>query len=423
MIETVTEILQAERGIHPKAMYLDRWLKEFMDRNRLKYDPEYNTFTSPNALFPIKRKDSLTLLYTMAIKYGFPTNCRRLLEDMWSQICAVEHQRYLESIKDDILTPSPTPEAKNLANDLLARLVWVMTGRNNHLDVTSLKQFIWSVKQNLAGKSEKVSHIMMPVIYGKQDTGKTHIILNLLSPLGELSIKSDFTIFQKEENLQAFEQMFVVFLDEMGKAKETSIESIKKIMSKGNHLQRQYFTQDQFAKIKSKATFIAATNRPLGDIIIDDEMRRFWQIEMMDYGWVSQHWDKYIKTMDWRALWNCVDVDDREPADVIWPLFKKTQSVYARGNHLQDFITERIVLDTDEWQEAIQLYRDYQIWCEYNHISKPLTRHVFSTKIKEFVTHKHSNGTKYNYSIKPFEDPKPYVNKYDLENSYDEGED
>lgn len=395
-----------ERGLSTKLGGLRYWVEELIKRNELTYSSEAGMYVHKDIhALPRNNKLALAEIFLMALDYGYMANCKGVLVDIWNKLAYEANTKYIESVKEAILAPIVPPERKNTAQANLERLVWAMTGKKNELDIAALKQFMWCVKKNLAGRTHEISHIMMPVVYGGQDTGKTTIINGLLSPLEDLTIKSDFNVFKDERNLQAFNRMYVIFLDEMGKAKETSIESIKKIMSNGSLLQREFHSQDIFNKIRSRATFIAATNKHLSDIVIDDEMRRFWQIEMADYKHVNRHWDSIVKTMDWKSLWDCVDIEDREPADLVWHLFKKTQTIYASSDHVGKFVDERIDIHGTEWHDAIELYKAYQVWCEHHEFTKQLTRLRFYHKVKDLVLSKHSNGTKYCFTLKPFKEP------------------
>lgn len=400
-VDNLDDFKKVEPGISTKAKYIKRWIEEFIAINGLVYNQQHSNYTLPGQKAK-SRKDMVREVAIEALEYGYPPSIKGTVADIWATKCAREHEKHLKIVRESVLVGNIPPDRKNDAMVDLRRLVYYITGKTNDLDIACLRQFIWSVKKNLADKTHEISHVMMPVFFGGQDTGKTTIMNWLCSPLQELSINSDFNVFKDERNLKAFQMMYIIKLDEMGKAKETAVESIKKIMSNTNLLQREFHSQDEFAKIQSRATFIAATNRPLTDVIVDDEMRRFWQIEFAPYVWVNKHWDE-IKAIDWRLLWDSVDIDnDREPADEVWHLFKKTQAIYADGSHIEDFIKEAINTDSDDWHEGIELYKAYQLWCEYHRLTKQLTRKRFTSKIKPSILSKHSNGIKFNYTLKDY---------------------
>jgi hypothetical protein len=166
--------------------------------------------------------------------------------------------------------------------------------------VAVFNKFIWQVKRKIAGLP--VFDHLMPVILGSQGTGKSTLIRKLLEAIDELWVMSDFKQITDDRNISLWRN-FAVFLDEMGWASKSDMDTVKNIITAPT-LTRRVMKTNVTQEVAQNVTFIGAANaEELSDLIRDQTgTRRFVSVTMTDRP------DRdVINSIDWFDVWQSVD--------------------------------------------------------------------------------------------------------------------
>jgi hypothetical protein len=111
-------------------------------------------------------------------------------------------------------------------NDELNRWVKALTGKEDPLDILVMQHFIWQVKRKMLDKD--VERHMMPILVGRTGSGKSVAVHKLLGPVIQLSeMGKDLGIFGDDREWAVFHKYYVIFFDEMSKARKVDVEALK----------------------------------------------------------------------------------------------------------------------------------------------------------------------------------------------------
>ena len=171
--------------------------------------------------------------------------------------------------------------------------------------VAVFNKFIWQVKRKI--NQLPVYDHLMPVILGPQGAGKSTLIRLMLAAIEELWVTTDFKQITDDRNISIWRN-FVIFLDEMGWASKSDMDSVKHIVSAVN-LTRRVMRTNITQEVAQNATFIGAANADeLADLIRDSATRRFVSLDML-----ATPDREVINSIDWRAVWQSVDHRASDP--------------------------------------------------------------------------------------------------------------
>ena len=144
---------------------------------------------------------------------------------------------------------------------------------------------------------------MMPIFSGQSGSGKTRAISEFLKPINELAyFAPSMSVLDDTREATVFSKFYVIFLDEMARAERVNVEAMKNKITSETISYRKLGTNIA-CTVKNCATFIAATNMDIQDLIYDPKSaRRFWQITSAP----RCNWS-VINQLNYLAMWQSVD--------------------------------------------------------------------------------------------------------------------
>jgi hypothetical protein len=249
-------------------------------------------------------------------------------------------------------------------------LVGAITDKNVAETKAVLKHFIWQIKRKMFGLA--VEKHMMPVLVGLQEIGKSTIVKQIVAPIAEFSIITNFKDITDGRSHDLWKN-YVLILDEMGNSTQSNIEEIKQKIT-GDVFNGRIMKTNNDTVIVNHTTMIGTSNKDLSRLIFDDTgMRRFFQITCKTaFDWnITNH-------IDYTLLWKSIDeegktaLSDGEIAASVRVLQneKRYQSLmelfflerdysgkdlYGKDRQSKDVFAEVILAD-DLYQE----YREYE---------------------------------------------------------------
>lgn len=246
---------------------------------------------------------------------------------------------------------------------------------NWELAQVAMEHFAWQVKRKMAGL--KVSWHMMPVLFGKQEGGKTTLIERMLSAIpaayhttGRINELGD------ERALRGFANSYVCFFDELEGAKRADIETLKSFITKSFVHFRPLSTNSR-AGVNQSSTLIGASNHDLTEMIKDETgMRRFFQIECKD----RLDWEA-LADVDWGDWWASIDEAGFSPLEAVMGQVKAAQFALVRdplAEFIQDGIEDRTTWGGDEGLQSSVLYKQYHGFCLQNGFKHIMTNKKFT---------------------------------------------
>lgn len=197
--------------------------------------------------------------------------------------------------------------------------------------VAVFNKFIWQVKRKI--NRIPVTDHLMPVILGPQRSGKSTLIRQLLHPIDELWVPSDFRQITDDRNTMLWRN-FAIFLDEMGFASKSDMETVKNVITTET-LNRRIMRTTNMNVVPQNATFIGAANaNELADLIRDvSGTRRFIALDMK----ATPDRD-VINFIDWRAVWQSVDETASDPMAAFKGVLQAVQADDRTKSPVEDWI-------------------------------------------------------------------------------------
>ena len=195
------------------------------------------------------------------------------LEDAFDHHCYLADKEMIKEFAKQLAYKGP-----NTSIDVWLQGVVGLGTEVNPLHKVVIRHFIWQVKRKMLGLD--VSYHLMPLIYGPQGSGKTRAIEQLLAPITKLVLRGKTVDFMDDtRELNALEENYVCFFDEMSRADQANTEELKGKISAKTIKTRVFYSQT-YVDVEQNCTFIGAANKSLLDLIYDTTgMRRFWQID------------------------------------------------------------------------------------------------------------------------------------------------
>ena len=225
---------------------------------------------------------------------------------------------------------------------------------------------LWQVKCKLYGNPSKIHNKTALVLFGNQGVGKSVSLQKLFEPLAyykfSLAAKdlSDTTKIGFKLN-----NSFVAIMDELAGIKRTEIEDVKGIIT-AETIDVRKFRSQHITALKQNCTFFATSNRPLVELIKDNEQRRFFELTlptMVNFEALNQ--------VDFLKLWQGID-ESREIEYIagVKAEVKKHQATLTTQDEFHAFVEELNVLPTSIEEAKLitktQLYQRYVNWAEDN---------------------------------------------------------
>jgi DNA primase catalytic core len=216
------------------------------------------------------------------------------------------------------------------------------TGECRPLDLAVMCHFVYQVKCLAVGKSPEWP--IIPVLFGKQEVGKSTSVEKLCAPLAELSFPIDATAITDERKSLVITRALVGRLEEMAGMARADQEKLKAMATANRAMFRELYSMS-LQQRRRTCSFIASSNAALDTIITDTTgNRRFYQIDC-----TSKDWD-VMNALDPLLVWQCASETDDAPIRDFKNLLKDDQ---AKLIH-QDVVA--LWLLHDDWQ-ALRIRR------------------------------------------------------------------
>jgi len=236
-----------------------------------------------------------------------------------------------------------------------------------------MKHFVWQIKRKIFSKS--VKYHMMPILNGKQGSGKSTAVIQFLDPVKEFAAKTNFKDITDERNHDVWSN-YVLLFDEMGHSATANLEVIKQKITADDFTGR-VMRSNASTTIKNKTTCVGTSNKDLGRMVFDDTgMRRFYQIECLDLlNWAS------LGAINYDMLWTSIDENGISPLETDPEMFKKISSIQEEKRQItlvEQFLIERnyvvpvkIGKQTSSDSERIKASDFFKEYQEYEKINTP----------------------------------------------------
>jgi hypothetical protein len=197
--------------------------------------------------------------------------------------------------------------------------------------VATINKFIWQVKRKI--EDMPIYDHLMPVILGTQGNGKSTLVRKLLAPIEELWMMTDFKQITDDRNISLWRN-FVVFLDEMGWASKSDMDTVKNIIT-AYTLTRRVMRTNITQEVAQNVTFIGAANATeLAELIRDTTgTRRFVSLTMLD---LPDH--AVINAINWHDVWQSVDHTADDPMAPFRQLLSRKQEAERIKTPVEDWV-------------------------------------------------------------------------------------
>jgi hypothetical protein len=281
------------------------------------------------------------------------------------------------------------------SDDVLARWVAAVTGKDDPVDRAVMAHFVWQVKRKLYGLP--VEYHLMPLLHGAQGCGKTTAINKLTEPLRDLcDSPGDLQMLGDSREAFRLNRAFIMFFDEMAKANRVDVDSLKNRITQDT-LRWRALNMNRVAAGTNNATFIGATNTSLMDLIYDPSgIRRFYQVECQD----PCDW-RTVDGLDYAALWRSIDHSGPTPLLPVLTVVKERQEQMRQKDAVEEFLAECCEVG-GEWTGALTVYESFKTFLAGDMRGDKWSSTRFGRRLKGLLGEsgvKVSNGTKYNLSL------------------------
>lgn len=176
----------------------------------------------------------------------------------------------------------------------------IITGKKDRGDVGALLHWLWQVKRKMNGL--RTGWEMMVVYYGgTHGSGKSTSIEALLAPVKMFTVNMTLGDLTDERWRPILAENYVVVLPELSGGDKASVEELKRLITEPQMAYRPMRT-NTIAHVKQNSTFVGSANREISEVIHDEQMRRFFQMN------TAPVIDKIaVWKIDMVALWRSVD--------------------------------------------------------------------------------------------------------------------
>lgn len=273
----------------------------------------------------------------------------------------------------------------NASKTDLKRWVRAVSGdcQNQFLIEAVVGHFIWQVKRKLHGL--EVGHHLMPILTGRQGSGKSTAIYKLLEPLAGFSVTLDVSACNDPREYYNFQRNLVCFFDELARADRTDVNSLKKVIT-APILAHRILGTHQSSTAPNMATFIGATNGSIAEMIYDPTgMRRFFEVPTQDL--IDR---EIVNSIDYQGIWKGIDESVESPILSFLSEISTAQDPLRARDVVEEFLEERevhFIKPNDDGPDTYEttptgIHSLYKEWCQ-DLKRTPVSLAKFGRRIKE----------------------------------------
>lgn len=248
------------------------------------------------------------------------------------------------------------------SSDELKRWLLAVRPESDDTDLAVMMHWIWLVKRKIF--SLTVRNHLMPVFCGLTNTGKSVAVRKLISPLHIVSSESDLKRLADSREDFIMIRSFIMFLDEMAKANNADVETIKNKIT-ADFIEYRKLGSNATVKGPQNCSFIGTSNYGVVDIIKDPtSARRYYEL------WIKDRCDwKTINEIDYLAIWRSVDeTKDEGFYESASSEIRKRQEVIRDRDSVEEWLEyfelKPVGDESDKQYRAYTLYQDYMVFME-----------------------------------------------------------
>ena len=269
-----------------------------------------------------------------------------------------------------MLAPLPDPvDAAAVLAEFRVLVGRVMEGDADFATAVLLA-FCWQVKRKLLGLP--IVHHLMPVVSGRQGSGKSTFIHALVAALKAVAREVDLQELTDGRNIDLFRDNYIASVDEMAKAGRACQSALKQVITAETLTVRPMRTNAS-VEVKQNLTLIGCCNEEsLGDLLADKTgLRRFGAIRMRD----RSDW-RAVDAFNFARLWRAIDPETPHP---MLPHLKALQarqeadrdrsSTEVWQAHVAGDTGWRGLLAREPFRASAELFSDFALW-EEKHFPK-----------------------------------------------------
>lgn len=242
--------------------------------------------------------------------------------------------------------------------------------------VAIIKKFMWQVKRKAVG--EPIYNHLMPVITGRQGTGKSTLVNNMLSVIADGVKPATFGDIADPKLIDIWRSP-VLFLDEMSGAKKADMTTVKQAIT-ATYLMRRQMRSNDGDSILQQSTFIGCSNDNLSELIRDNTgVRRFAELQFLN----KPDWDAMDK-IDWKMLWQSVNEFGEDPSIGVMSLLTSQQEDNRNMCSVETWarIDHKIF---SKWTRAAIIYKEFSEWENANFKGYNTTLNAFGRKMSALI--------------------------------------
>jgi len=269
----------------------------------------------------------------------------------------------------------------------LSKWVLAVTGVKDELVLKVMQHWLWSIKRNI--KELPVIHHIMPILFGKQGSGKSLAIKKISSTLSNLTTTASMMDLGDSRCYQLMAQNYIMFFDELQGLERTDVNALKRQITAENNTYRILGTHS-YKTVRMRCSFIGATNRSISELIYDPTgMRRFYEIKTLDkLDWTT------VNNINYKSIWHSID-DSLELGYLVDNYLELLYNAQKQTSHIDpiiEFMTENFIMPGEnEYKEVSskELYNAYTFWANgagYKNIAsrQSITKKLISHGLPSF---------------------------------------
>lgn len=215
-------------------------------------------------------------------------------------------RRWRDERRAALLATITGKPATDTGEAALKAWVTAVTGACSPLDLAVMKHWLWNCKRMALGM--RTEHDLMPVVYGKQGSGKTTAVQMIVVPMAELALDMDATYLTDDRKAPVLAAAIIGRWEEMQGSQRADLEALKHTITSPTIGFRPMRT-NQTVILPRTCSFIGTSNLPV-DVMIQDTTgaRRFVQLTTPE----RCDWDA-LQAIDATVLWQSVSETDAAP--------------------------------------------------------------------------------------------------------------
>ncbi len=209
--------------------------------------------------------------------------------------------------------------ATDVGREALKAWVRMITGGEANVDVRVIAHWLWLVKR--LATDRRTEYDLMPIVFGKQASGKSTATERLVAPLEELSTTINAATLTDERRFRQLGVCLIGRWEEMQGSGRAEIESLKHTVT-AHELNYRELSTHSMVVLRRTMSFIGTSNNSV-DVMVGDTTgaRRFYQLTTpprCDFALMDR--------IDCSHVWQAVSETERAPILDVIEVVREAQS-------------------------------------------------------------------------------------------------